>query len=432
MVMGGSACQLRNGRRSILLGFSQMPTSSSEFLLSIPPAAARLLDTPAEEAFDRFPRLASQVLGVPVSLISILDTNRQFFKSQVGLPPPIAEKRETPLSHSFCQHVVRTAEPLIVADAREHDLVRTNPAVVELGVIAYAGFPIFDQNGRPVGALCAIDSVPRQWTESDLGILQRIAEQVASEVALRESLVQMGVDLAAMRAAEQARSLVSRADRHDLRTPLNAMLLAMQAVKQFGPLNTDQEEFLQTAENNLRVVLEMVDRLIDIGNVDSRGREALERVPTYAWAMIRSAIDQVMPLARSKGIELRHDGLESERVVADVDKTVRVLVNLLANGIKFTPGEGTVSVATRPYFDEGKPALLFTIEDTGIGVAEEHMARLFEEGFRVDASAPTRRSTGLGLTFCKRIVEAHGGRIWAESTLHRGTAFHFILPRVTE
>ena len=280
-----------------------------------------------------------------------------------------------------------------MTDARENDLVRTNLAVVELGVVAYAGFPIFDQNGRPVGALCAIDSVPRQWTASELGILQRIAEQVASEVALRESLIQMGVDLAAMRESERARSLVSRADRHDLRTPLNAMLLSMQAVKQFGPLNADQEEFLETAENNLRV---------SAGNggsahrhwecVDSRGMEALEMVPTNAWAMIRRAADQVRPLAHSKGIELRHDGQVSEQVVADVDKTVRVLVNLLANGIKFTPSGGTVSVSTRRYVDEGKPALLFTIEDTGIGVAEEHIARLFDEGFRVEAQAPTRRS----------------------------------------
>jgi signal transduction histidine kinase len=261
-----------------------------------------------------------------------------------------------------------------------------------------------------------------------LEILETIAEHVTSEVAMRERLIQMGVDLAAMRASEQTRSQISRADRHDLRTPLNAMLLSMHAVKEFGPLNDDQNEFLQRAQSNLRVVLEMVDRLIDIGNVDSRGNEALTMVPTDARAIIRSASDQVLPLARTKGIELRIEGHAPERFMADVDKTVRVVVNLLANGIKFTPSGGTITVTTRTHADEVRPAIRFTIEDTGIGVAEEHIPRLFEEGFRVDANAPTRSSTGLGLTFCKRIVEAHGGRIWVESSLAKGTAFHFTIP----
>ena len=407
-----------------------MQSTPSGFFHSISPGAAHLLDTPAEEAFDRFTRLATQVLGVPVSLISILDTDRQFFKSAIGLQPPFAEKRETPLSHSFCQHVVRTGEPLIVSDAREHELVRRNLAIAELGIVAYAGVPIYDQKGRPIGALCAIDTIPRRWIASDLEILETVAEHVTSEVAMRERLIQMGVDLAAMRASEETRSQISRADRHDLRTPLNAMLLSMHAVRDFGPLNDDQNEFLQTAESNLRVVLEMVDRLIDIGNVDSRGNEALTMVPTDARAIIRSASEQVLPLARIKRIELRTEGHASERFMADVEKTVRVLVNLLANGIKFTPSGGRVSVTARTHSDEVKPAILFTIEDTGIGVAEENIARLFEEGFRVDANAPTRCSTGLGLTFCKRIVEAHGGRIWLESSLHRGTTFHFTIPHL--
>jgi signal transduction histidine kinase len=405
-----------------------MQSSSSGFLYSISPGAARLLDTPAEEAFDRFTRLATQVLGVPVSLISILDTDRQFFKSAIGLQPPFAEKRETPLSHSFCQHVVRTGEPLIVADAHEHELLRSNLGIAGLGIVAYAGVPIYDQNGRPIGALCAIDTIPRRWSVSDLEILETVAEHVTSEVAMRERLIQMGVDLAAMRASEETRSQISRADRHDLRTPLNAMLLSMHAVRELGPLNDDQNEFLQTAESNLRIVLEMVDRLIDIGNVDSRGNEALTMVPTDARAIIRSASEQVLPLARTKGIELRIEDHASERFMADVDKTVRVVVNLLANGVKFTPSGGRVSITARTHANETKPGIRFTIEDTGIGVAKENIARLFEEGFRVDATAPTRRSAGLGLTFCKRIVEAHGGRIWVESSLHRGTAFHFTLP----
>src|SRR5919202_2375924 len=83
-----------------------------------------LLDSPTEAAFDRLTRLATRMLHVPVALVSLVDQNRQFFKSCIGLPDPWASQRETPLSHSFCQHVVATGEPLIIPDARTHPLVQ--------------------------------------------------------------------------------------------------------------------------------------------------------------------------------------------------------------------------------------------------------------------------------------------------------------------
>jgi signal transduction histidine kinase len=387
------------------------------------------LDTPAEEAFDRFTRIASEVLNVPVALISVLDTGRQFFKSAIGLPEPFAAQRETPLSHSFCQHVVKTREPLIVEDARKHPVVRDNLAVSDLGVIAYAGIPILAPDGSPIGAFCAIDSEPRQWSLSELTLLKTCAENVGREIAMRESMLQMGLDIAALRASEQTRHFISRADRHDLRTPLNAMLLNLHAVKEFGPLNEDQQEFMATAEANLRVVLEMVDHLIDIGNVDSRGQEVLSLGSVTARPLIQAAMAQVLPAARDKDIELQDDEQATLSFMADEDKIVRVLVNLLANGVKFTPAGGKITITSR-HLNQGEDAMvLFSIADSGIGIAPENLARLFEEGFRVDAGAPTRRSTGLGLTFCQRIVQAHGGSIWAESTLGKGTTFHFTLPR---
>ena len=95
-----------------------------------------LLDTPPEAAFDRLTRVACRVLRTPVGLVSLVDRDRQFFKSCVGLPEPLASTRETPVSHSFCQHVVATGKPLIVENARTNPLVQLNPAVEELGIVA--------------------------------------------------------------------------------------------------------------------------------------------------------------------------------------------------------------------------------------------------------------------------------------------------------
>jgi PAS domain S-box-containing protein len=147
-----------------------------------------LLDSPADEGFDRLTRLASRILGVPVALVSLVDKDRQFFKSCIGLPEPWASIRETPLSHSFCQYTVMTGEPLVVADAREHPELRYNRAVPDLGVIAYAGIPLLTAAGDALGTFCVIDSTPRQWSESDLDTLRDLAGAAATEIELRLSL----------------------------------------------------------------------------------------------------------------------------------------------------------------------------------------------------------------------------------------------------
>ena len=151
-------------------------------------AHTQLLDSPPEAAFDRLTRLASLMLGVPVALVSLVDGERQFFKSQVGLPEPWSAARETPLSHSFCKHVVATAEPLIVNDARHHPGFTGHPAIADLGVIAYAGMPLTTTDGHTIGSFCAIDSKPHEWTTAELSILRELATSVMTEVELKRAL----------------------------------------------------------------------------------------------------------------------------------------------------------------------------------------------------------------------------------------------------
>ncbi|WP_212997506.1 SpoIIE family protein phosphatase [Winogradskya consettensis] len=138
-----------------------------------------------DAAFDRFASLVQRMLGVPVALVSLVDDLRQFFPGQVGLPEPWAGKRETPLSHSFCQHVVTEGVAKVFPDARIYAQVRDNLAIPDLGVVAYAGIPLNDAEGRTLGSLCAIDTKPRAWTKAELSILTDLAEACASELRLR-------------------------------------------------------------------------------------------------------------------------------------------------------------------------------------------------------------------------------------------------------
>lgn len=141
-----------------------------------------LLDTPAEERFDALTTLASRVLGAPVALVSLVADDRQFFKSCIGLPEPWISDRESPLSHSFCQHAVAARRPLIVEDARKHPDLLDNEAIRDMGVIAYAGIPLESADGQPIGTLCVIDHKPRAWTDEEVDLLREIARAVTAQV----------------------------------------------------------------------------------------------------------------------------------------------------------------------------------------------------------------------------------------------------------
>ncbi len=145
-----------------------------------------LTDTP-QEGLDRYTRLAAAILEAPVTLFTVVVGDTQYFRSQVGLEEPLASERQTPRSHSFCQYVVTTGKPLEVTDAREHPTVRDNPAIDDLGVIAYLGMPVVTRKGECVGSLCAFEHEPREWTGRERAALKDLAGAATTELELRRT-----------------------------------------------------------------------------------------------------------------------------------------------------------------------------------------------------------------------------------------------------
>jgi hypothetical protein len=144
--------------------------------------ATGLLDAPVNPALDRLARLAARILNVPVALVSLVDRDRQVYVGCIGLDEPWATRRETPLSHSLCQHAVESREPLVLSDVREHPRLRENLAVRDLGAIAYAGIPLITDDGHVLGTLCAIDHRSRTWTTDQIDVLRDLAEAVLAEI----------------------------------------------------------------------------------------------------------------------------------------------------------------------------------------------------------------------------------------------------------
>jgi hypothetical protein len=146
-----------------------------------------LVDAPADRGLDTLTSLCAKLLGLPVALVSIVESDRQFFGAACGLPQPWSDERQTRMSHSFCQHVVVSRQPFVVSDARQHPLVRENLAIRDLGVIAYAGIPLISDDGDVLGSFCAIDHKPRQWSKEDLATLTEFADSAMAYINRRQN-----------------------------------------------------------------------------------------------------------------------------------------------------------------------------------------------------------------------------------------------------
>ncbi|HEX5689571.1 MAG TPA: GAF domain-containing sensor histidine kinase, partial [Roseiflexaceae bacterium] len=333
-----------------------------------------LLDSDAEEAFDRLTRLASHILRAPVALMSLVDADRQFFKSSVGLGEPWASRRETPLSHSFCQHAVVSGAPLIVEDARTHPLVHDNLAIPDLNVIAYAGVPLIDPQGHALGSLCVIDGQARQWTEAELGILKELAASVMTEIELR----------AATREAQQAsaaRDELFSMVTHDLKNPLSAIKGTAELLRrrvQRGELDTERLatglDRIQTASNKMTAQL---DELLDLAAIRSGQPLELSRRPVDLVALARQICDEQQHTTTIHEIRFE-TALHSLVAEYDATRIERVFSNLIANAIKYSPAGGPVTVALETGTDEAGTYALLRVRDNGIGIPAVDLPSVFE------------------------------------------------------
>jgi len=164
-----------------------------------------LVNSDREPFFDYLTVLTSQVIGTPVSLVSMVASDFQFFKSSHGLGEPLYSERQTPLSHSFCQHVVATGEPLIVNDAREHELVKDNGALIDMNVIGYLGIPLHTGQNM-LGSFCALEFEPREWTDDEVAIMQAFADLVNHEISARARAKKMSIPME--QHAQEAKNLL--------------------------------------------------------------------------------------------------------------------------------------------------------------------------------------------------------------------------------
>jgi two-component system, OmpR family, phosphate regulon sensor histidine kinase PhoR len=212
---------------------------------------------------------------------------------------------------------------------------------------------------------------------------------------------------------------------HELRTPL-ASLKALAETLQEGALEDPPaaQRFVDQIQIEVDALTQMVNELLELSKIES-GRFSLERSPVAASDLLRSAAQRMQVQAERANITVRVECEEDlPRVQVDSQRLEQVLINLIHNAIKFTRPGGEVLLGA----ESGPGEVRFSVRDSGVGIPADEVSRIFERFYRVDKSR-TGRGTGLGLSIAKHIVEAHKGRIWAESTEGQGSMFYFTIPQ---
>jgi PAS domain S-box-containing protein len=211
---------------------------------------------------------------------------------------------------------------------------------------------------------------------------------------------------------------------HDLRSPLGNILSSLDVVSASLPPESETEQTLISIANRSALRMSrMVDSLLDLRRLEA-GQMTLNKDQVDVGALAADAVEQVQPLAEGKGIRLTKE-VPPRLPMVDVDSDMirRVIINLLENAVKYTPGEGVVTVSAR----SGPKEMTVMVKDTGPGIPAGEHTRIFSKFARLQREAAPK-GLGLGLAFCKLAVEAHGGRIWVESQAGKGAVFSFTLP----
>ena len=396
-----------------------------------------VLDTTAEESFDDLTRLASYVCGTPIALVSLVDQHRQWFKSKVGL-----DATETPREVAFCAHAICQPDDLmVVPNALEDERFATNPLVLSAPDIRfYAGTPLVTPDGYALGTLCTIDQVPRTLSAQQLEALKALGRQVVSQLELRLRLDHLRTTQAQLIQSEQMKTDFISTVSHELRTPLTSVLGFAKLIQKkleetvlpavcFDMKKT--ERTVGQVRENLHIILSegerltsLINDLLDITKIEA-GKIEWNLQPTAVSEIIERAIAATSVLAQNNGLEIICD-IEPDLpdVIVDCDRMIQVLINLLSNAIKFTDFG---SVTCRAHRQDNE--ITICVIDTGIGIAAADLEIVFEKFKQIgEVITDKPKGTGLGLPICKHIVEAHSGRIWAESELGQGSAFSVSLP----
>ncbi len=377
-----------------------------------------LLDTLSENDFDNITSLIAVICEVPVSLITLLDTDRNFFKSHFGL-----DFNQSPRNISFCGHaILQDEEVFIVEDATKDERFKNNPLIYDNNAIFYAGVPLINPKGFKLGTLCIFDEKPRQLTEIQIVTLKALAKQVINLFELRKKnnlLTDFQKEL-----QQRNERLVNFAHvvSHDLKSPLANItsLTRMLREENFETLSKDSELYLNYIEESSFTLKNYINGILKFYKAD----ELLEaQKQDVELKKLFEEIDEIL-ITEDIIFEYPQKG-----VLTNVNKAAltQIFLNLIDNSLKYNLNEKrlvSVKYIEDPDFHK------FSIKDNGMGIdlgVQEEIFNLFKTTGIKDRDG--KEGTGIGLATVKSLVSKLGGSISLESEPEKGSTFTFTVQK---
>lgn len=369
-----------------------------------------ILDTPPDGAFDRVAALAARICQVPISTITIVDEDRIWFKSALGIDGVEQIDREPGL----CASAILKEGPYVVADAAIDPRTLNNSLVRgELGLRFYAGIPLRTEDGHKLGTLNVIDQQPREISDDQLASLEDLAAIVIDELELRLA-ARHAVELESLRAASDVRDAIVTGVSHEMRTPI----AVLQGLAQLPPVEAGEgEELHDLFRRHVHRLGQLVEQFLDFAELEGGRAPLITSTETDVAELVAEATE----LHADRATFEVHVPADLPLAFVDRTRTLGVVSELIGNAIRFGPaGEpvridvaangGTVSVA---------------VEDRGPGIPADAIPHLFDENYR----SPDSAGRGLGLYVAHAVATAQGARIEVESPPGSGARFTLVMPQ---
>ena len=373
-----------------------------------------VLDSEDERAFDELTELASAICGTEISLISLVDKERQWFKSRVGL-----DARETHRDLAFCAHAILDDAVFEVPNASEDKRFHDNPLVTGAPDIRfYAGAPLHSRSGHRIGTLCVIDSKPKQLDDDQRRALEILSHQVVSQLEIR-------LQKRRLERVHQEREKFWAMLAHDIRSPFNGILGLSRILKDSanaltaGQIQTLASELLTTGLDTYQLIDEILQ-----WSQNRMGRAECNLQPVLLHEAFEQGTTVLRETLTQKQIHL-HNGIDPTHcVMADFTLLKSVIRNLLANAIKYSTSGQTIRLLS----SRTDGHITLRVEDEGEGVSESVREALFKSRVNSQMGTEGELGHGLGLGLASEFVQMQNGEMWLDESYDQGAAIEVRLP----
>lgn len=373
----------------------------------------------SNESYDNITSLVASICNMPISLISIIDEDKNYFKSTFGL-----ETEENLRSLSFCGHAINDSEEItIVNDSRIDERFCNNPFVLNGSAIFYAGVPLTTKDGYKIGTLCVFDDKPRQLDDNQKNALKILAEQVMILFEKEYQNTILNVLQEQLKTTNENLEKFAGVVSHDLKSPLANIISLTNLIEEEneGFLNDDSKMYLSYLKSASYSLRNYIDGILNFYKSDSL---LVCNKQEFKLDDLLTEVKNILPISSNVSIESNF-----ENVVITTNKAAlqQVFLNLISNALRYNSKENSL---VKIIFSQDDKHLKFTVSDNGNGIESKNFKKIFDL-FEVvdDVNFDKEKGSGIGLATVKKVVESLGGTISVNSIVGQGSDFSFSLAK---